>query len=242
MAQMEGFMKSKELMTQLAFDLYDFNNDNRISENDLFRIFRSFDVGLPSGLEDAYANAPQAVFEKALQRDLVVMIKFMQSRKLAKAQLETNKLLKAQQSSSDNQILAKGVDLDPATKYFRNQNVSDVEFDAKKKKIFQALYDIKKEIKKKQDKRLTITSKDGTTISSEVPRKSLKDQQEEIKKQKEEALIRYHNNEDFFNNVFHNHVRKIGKSSNNRFNTGKLGTSQDKNHLASFIQSNFQAL
>jgi Ca2+-binding EF-hand superfamily protein len=34
-------------MTQVAFDLYDFNNDNRISENDLFRIFRFFEVSSP---------------------------------------------------------------------------------------------------------------------------------------------------------------------------------------------------
>lgn len=44
MSQVENFLKSKELMTQLAFDLYDQNNDNRISENDLFRIFRLFEV------------------------------------------------------------------------------------------------------------------------------------------------------------------------------------------------------
>jgi Ca2+-binding EF-hand superfamily protein len=89
MSQVETFLKSKELMTQLAFDLYDYNNDGRISENDLFRIFRYFEV---SSFDDLgitrLQNNPQIVFEKAFQRDLCTMVKFMQSRRQAKAQLE----------------------------------------------------------------------------------------------------------------------------------------------------------
>jgi len=56
MSQVENFLKSKELMTQLAFDLYDQNNDNRISENDLFRIFRLFEVSSP---DEAVGNRGQ---------------------------------------------------------------------------------------------------------------------------------------------------------------------------------------
>ncbi len=86
MSQLENFLKSKELMTQLAFDLYDFNNDNRISENDLFRIFRFFEVSSPDeAIGNRGQNTPQVVFEKAFQRDLCTMVKFMQSRRQARA-------------------------------------------------------------------------------------------------------------------------------------------------------------
>ncbi len=129
-------------------------------------------------------------------------------------------------------MISKGIEKDPAAKYFRNQNVSDVEFESKKRKIFKALYDIKKEIKKKQDKRVSITSIQGeSTIASEVVYRSLKNQQEDEKKLKEESLLQYHNDEDFFNNVFHNHIRKTTKSGNNRYNSN-LSTSQDKNNVA----------
>ena len=93
LSQLETFLKSKELMTQVAFDLYDFNNDNRISENDLFRIFRFFEVSSPDEAPPTrQQNNPQIVFEKAFQRDLCTMIKFMQSRRQAKAQLESTKI------------------------------------------------------------------------------------------------------------------------------------------------------
>ena len=35
-------MKTKELLRQLAFDVFDVNNDNRISEGDIFRTFKTF--------------------------------------------------------------------------------------------------------------------------------------------------------------------------------------------------------
>jgi len=38
-------MKNRELLKQLAFDIFDVNNDNRISEGDIFRIFKSFNAG-----------------------------------------------------------------------------------------------------------------------------------------------------------------------------------------------------
>lgn len=91
MSQVETFLKSKELMTQLAFDLYDCNNDGRISENDLFRIFRLFEVSSPEEVNPGGSrlqNNPQIVFEKAFQKDICTMVKFMQSRRQAKAQLE----------------------------------------------------------------------------------------------------------------------------------------------------------
>ena len=54
--------------------------------------------------------------------------------------------------------LSKAELLDPAAKYFRNLNVPDVEFEAKKRKIFKAMYDMKKDLKKKKDKRASISS------------------------------------------------------------------------------------
>jgi predicted nucleotide-binding protein (sugar kinase/HSP70/actin superfamily) len=55
-------------------------------------------------------------------------------------------------------VLSKAELLDPAAKYFRNLNVQDVEFEAKKRKIFKAMYDMKKDLKKKKDKRASISS------------------------------------------------------------------------------------
>ncbi len=37
-------MKTRELLRQVAFDVYDFNNDNKISEGDCFRIFKAFNA------------------------------------------------------------------------------------------------------------------------------------------------------------------------------------------------------
>ena len=79
--------------------------------------------------------------------------------------------------------------LDPAAKYFRNMNVPDVEFEAKRRKIFKALYDMKRDLKKLQDKRASISSKDQSITSEVIPRKSLKDAREEEKKAKEESLL-----------------------------------------------------
>ena len=79
--------------------------------------------------------------------------------------------------------------LDPAAKYFRNMNVADVEFEAKRRKIFKALYDMKRDLKKKQDKRASLSSKDQSITSEVIPRKSLKDAREEEKKAKEESLL-----------------------------------------------------
>lgn len=102
-------------------------------------------------------------------------------------------------------------------------NVPDVEFEAKKRKLFKALYEMKRDLKKKKDKRQSLSSKDQSIESSIITWKSLKDAREEEKKAKEEALLQYHNDEDFFNNVFHNHMRRFGKSSNRYKNK-----SQDK--------------
>ena len=99
-------------------------------------------------------------------------------------------------------------------------NVADVEFEAKKRKIFKALYDMTRDLKKKKEKRAQLSSKDET-IASEITHKSLKDAKEEEKKAKEEALLRYHNDEDFFNNFYHNHIRRFGKSSNRYNNKAK---------------------
>ena len=47
---------------------------------------------------------------------------------------------------------------DPTTKYFRNTNVGDPSFESKKRKIFKAMYEIKKELKKKRDKNAAAAS------------------------------------------------------------------------------------
>lgn len=75
-----------------------------------------------------------------------------------------------QQKAAQGEISAvvKAELLDPAAKYFRNLNVADVEFESKKRKIFKALYDMKQNLKKKKEKRASMSSKDQT-IASEIP-------------------------------------------------------------------------
>ena len=42
-SQIENFLKSKEVLRQVAFDAFDFNNDGKLSDIDLFKIFSFFD-------------------------------------------------------------------------------------------------------------------------------------------------------------------------------------------------------
>jgi Ca2+-binding EF-hand superfamily protein len=37
--QVENFLKNKDLLKQVAFDIYDFNNDGKVSDMDLFKLF-----------------------------------------------------------------------------------------------------------------------------------------------------------------------------------------------------------
>ena len=69
--QIENFIKNKELLRQVSFDIYDFNNDSKISEIDLFKLFQFFD------------KTGQDTFEKAFQKDLMAIIKHLQTKRLA---------------------------------------------------------------------------------------------------------------------------------------------------------------
>ena len=65
-------MKNKDLLYQMAFDLYDANNDDQISEMDLFKIFQSF------GRKDE-------VYNEFVQPDLITMSKIVSWLKTNKA-------------------------------------------------------------------------------------------------------------------------------------------------------------
>ena len=57
--------------------MFDSNNDGRISEIDLFKLFACFDKG-----------GAQEVFEVAFQRDLMVIVRHMQAKKEQKEHRE----------------------------------------------------------------------------------------------------------------------------------------------------------
>lgn len=59
---MEILLKNKETLKQVAFDIYDFNNDSKISEIDLFKTFQAF-------------QKTPVIFEDAFQQDLCVLTK-----------------------------------------------------------------------------------------------------------------------------------------------------------------------
>ncbi len=64
-------------MRQLSFDIFDFNNDNKISEGDLFRIMKSFTLNET----DVTGLNPTEVFEQSFQKDFLTMSRYIQVKK-----------------------------------------------------------------------------------------------------------------------------------------------------------------
>lgn len=122
----------------MAFDIYDVNNDNHVSEGDLFRLFKMCE-GEQMG----------ETFERAFQKDVLVMIKFIEAKKQAKQQIEKN----------NSSLKYNTAQEEPHAKYFRKANVADADFDAKKRKIFKALFQIKKELQKKKEQKVQNVTK-----------------------------------------------------------------------------------
>lgn len=67
---MDAFIKNRELLNQIGFDVYDCNGDGKISEMDLFKIFSYFD-------KNNYE-----VFEKAIYKDLCLLVKNIKTKQL----------------------------------------------------------------------------------------------------------------------------------------------------------------
>lgn len=65
------------MLKQLAFDVFDFNNDGKVSDIDLFKVFSYFSKG-----------SYQAVFEAALQSDLLLLTKEVQTKRRAREEQE----------------------------------------------------------------------------------------------------------------------------------------------------------
>ena len=57
-------MKNKNLLYQLGFDMYDANNDEQISDMDLFKVFRKF-------------GDQNTLFQTAVQADILLMAKLI---------------------------------------------------------------------------------------------------------------------------------------------------------------------
>lgn len=72
--QIEALLKSKELLKLATFDVYDLNADNKVSETDLFRLLRYFDV--TEGI------AP--TFERHIVKDFITLIQFLRAKREAK--------------------------------------------------------------------------------------------------------------------------------------------------------------
>ncbi len=83
------------------------------------------------------------------------------------------------------------MDFSEHQKYFRKSNVNDPDFEAKKRKIFKALYQIQKEL---EDKKTERQPKEGSSAVIE-----------DKEQQNIDKFLKYHDEENFFNNVFFNH-------------------------------------
>ncbi|CDW89633.1 UNKNOWN [Stylonychia lemnae] len=109
--QLEQFLKNKDLLRLVAFDIYDFNNDGKISDIDLFKIFSFFSKG-----------QNQLIFEQAFQTDLCAISKLVQAKKLLK---ENGGVLDPRETVHSSPVLVK--------KYQQKQrNSEDIQLRIKK--------------------------------------------------------------------------------------------------------------
>ena len=126
--QLEVFLKNKDLLKQVAFDIYDYNNDSKISEMDLFKMFQFFSKG-----------QHQEIFESTFQQDFCEIIKYLSQKEVA---FEASGRFNGKNRNGSRATEA-GDNL--RHKYFRNVNVDEgTTFENKKKKLFQSMYKIKK--------------------------------------------------------------------------------------------------
>jgi len=65
--QLEQILKNKDVMYQIGFDFFDANNDEKISELDLFRVFQAF------GKDKHYKD----LFDSSVHLDLTTMVKLL---------------------------------------------------------------------------------------------------------------------------------------------------------------------
>jgi hypothetical protein len=107
-------MKTKDLFKQLAFDIFDVNNDNRISDGDIFRIFKTFISGETDIATHGHSSHSsltgghnsQDIFEAAFQTDLVTLTKYLTVKKQTKDHIEQSKIIQAKHGGK--QSLLKG--------------------------------------------------------------------------------------------------------------------------------------
>eukprot|EP00347_Sterkiella_histriomuscorum_P015607 403356388 len=125
--QCENFLKNKEVLKLITFDIFDFNNDGKISELDMFKVFQFFSKG-----------QSQKLFENTFQLDLITTCKALSAKKISKE----NQINSKDSNHGQDQ---KRKSADSRGQYFRNyNNYQDTHFENKRKRLFQSMYKIKK--------------------------------------------------------------------------------------------------
>ena len=134
-SQIESFLKNKDVLKQVAFDVFDFNNDGKITDIDLFKVFSYFSKG-----------SYQQMFETALQMDLILLTKEILVKKSAREEQEEEQHMGYPGEKAYDKYM--GLDRIPSEvqrrRYFRNVNVTDYQFESKRKQLFNPMYKIKK--------------------------------------------------------------------------------------------------
>jgi Ca2+-binding EF-hand superfamily protein len=64
----------KDVMFQLAFDFYDCNSDEKISEFDIFKILQFYGATTKKNGE---SNAPPNLFNDYIESDVLIMLKLI---------------------------------------------------------------------------------------------------------------------------------------------------------------------
>lgn len=107
------FMK-RDVMYQLAFDFYDCNNDDKVSEMDLFKVIQSYG-----------SDSKSVLFNHYLQQDILVMLKLIaHQRNATKASSSQSELSLFKQGST----VSQPIDSDGRFKHFRHLISTDKNF------------------------------------------------------------------------------------------------------------------
>ena len=125
--QVEQLIKDRSLLLQIAFDFFDSNNDEKVSELDLFKVMFTL-----TKLKDSSKKHFDEKFSQDMYTDICLLTKQFKKNGFIK------QLLLMQQNHNDERHIERML-------YFRNLQLMDRNFDRKKEKVLWPIFELRQQ-------------------------------------------------------------------------------------------------
>lgn len=125
--QVEQLLKDRSLLLQIAFDIFDSNNDEKISEMDLFKVLYTL-----TKLSETARKQFDDKFSQDMYSDVCLITKQFKKNRFVK------QLMLMQQNKNDEGHVERMM-------YFRNLQLLDKNFDRKKEKVLWPIFEFRQQ-------------------------------------------------------------------------------------------------